>query len=201
MTAIRDPRAAALQGQQAGIVSRALADLIDFGVAQAVFFGSILGVGLIRYVLGADRRLTTWQPSTLGVVAVQYVLLVLVFVLSSFLDNIAAALIDAVNKNNERNPDKLVLYMNTGAVDPALTNDKCSFWHFRFESHADMQLDVLTRYVARQSGVRKIYLINQDYAFGQAVSRTAKELLASRAAPPPRCGAARRGRPPSCRCR
>ena len=47
--------------------------------AQAVFFGSILGVGLIRYVLGADRRLTTWQPSTLGVVAVQYVLLVLVF--------------------------------------------------------------------------------------------------------------------------
>ena len=79
MTAIRDPRAAALQGQQAGIVSRALADLIDFGVAQAVFFGSILGVGLIRYVLGADRRLTTWQPSTLGVVAVQYVLLVLVF--------------------------------------------------------------------------------------------------------------------------
>ena len=68
-----------MQGQQAGIVSRALADLIDFGVAQAIFFGSILGVGLIRYVLGADRRLTTWQPSTLGVVAVQYVLLVLVF--------------------------------------------------------------------------------------------------------------------------
>jgi uncharacterized RDD family membrane protein YckC len=79
VTTIRDPRAAALQGNAAGIVSRALADLIDFGVAQAIFFGAILGVGLLRYVVGAERTLATWQPSAVAVVAVQYVLLVLVF--------------------------------------------------------------------------------------------------------------------------
>ena len=46
----------------------------------------------------------------------------------------AGALIDAVNKHNERNPGKEVVYLNYAAVDPDLTNDKCSFWHFRFDA-------------------------------------------------------------------
>lgn len=91
--------------------------------------------------------------------------------------NIAAALIDAVNKNNERNPDKLVLFMNTGAVDPALTNDKCSFWHFRFDADADMKMVALTDAIAANPGVKKVYLINQDYAFGQSVAKAAREML------------------------
>src|SRR5262245_43954834 len=41
--------------------------------------------------------------------------------------NIALALSDAIAKHNERNPDQAVLFLNTGAVDPALTNDKCNF--------------------------------------------------------------------------
>lgn len=94
--------------------------------------------------------------------------------------NIAAALIDAVNKNNERNPDKLVLFLNTGAVDPALTNDKCSFWHFRFDADADMKMVALTDAIAANSGVKKVYLINQDYAFGQAVARAAREMIAKK---------------------
>jgi uncharacterized RDD family membrane protein YckC len=79
MTTIRDPRAAALQGQEAGIVSRALADLVDFLVAQAILLGMMVGVGLLRYVAGADRRLSTWQPDPVVVIVVQFVLLVLVF--------------------------------------------------------------------------------------------------------------------------
>src|SRR4051812_41616814 len=46
--------------------------------------------------------------------------------------SVAGALIDAVNKWNDRNPDKTVLFLNYAAVDPDFTNDKCSFWHFRF---------------------------------------------------------------------
>lgn len=79
MTAIRDPRAAALQGQNAGFVSRAVADVIDFFVAQAIFFGTMLGVGLLRYILGTNDRIAAWQPAPVAVVATQYVLLVLVF--------------------------------------------------------------------------------------------------------------------------
>ena len=91
--------------------------------------------------------------------------------------NIAGALVDAVNKHNERNPGQVVLYLNTGAVDPALTNDRCSFWHFRFDADADMKMAALTDAIAKNPNVKKVYLLNQDYAFGQAVSKAAKEML------------------------
>jgi hypothetical protein len=42
----------------------------------------------------------------------------------------AAVLIEAINKHNEREPGKRVLFLNYSAVDPILTNEKCSFWHF-----------------------------------------------------------------------
>jgi len=91
--------------------------------------------------------------------------------------NIAAALIDAVNKHNERNPDKLVVYLNTGAVDPALTNDKCSFWHFRFDADVDMKMAAITGAIAQNKNIKKIYLINQDYSFGQAVAKAARDMI------------------------
>jgi len=94
--------------------------------------------------------------------------------------NIAGALVDAVSKNNERNPDKLVLYMNTGAVDPALTNDRCSFWHFRFDADADMKMSALSDAIAQDKKVKKLYLINQDYAFGQAVAKAGHAMVAKK---------------------
>ena len=50
--------------------------------------------------------------------------------------SVALALSDAATKHNERNPEQAVLFLNYAAVDPALTNDKCSFWHFRFDADA-----------------------------------------------------------------
>jgi branched-chain amino acid transport system substrate-binding protein len=91
--------------------------------------------------------------------------------------NVAAALIEAVNKHNERNPDKTVLFLNTGAVDPALTNDKCSFWHFRFDADADMKMAALTDAIAQVKTIKKVYIINQDYAFGQAVSKAGQTMM------------------------
>jgi branched-chain amino acid transport system substrate-binding protein len=91
--------------------------------------------------------------------------------------NVAGALIDAINKHNERNPDTAVIYLNTGAVDPALTNDRCSFWHFRFDADADMKMAALSDAIASNKEVRKLYLINQDYAFGQAVAKAGKEMI------------------------
>jgi len=99
------------------------------------------------------------------------------FVNQSNGSNVAGALVEAVNKHNERNPEQVVLYLNTGAVDPALTNDKCSFWHFRFDADADMKMAALTDAIAHNPNSKKVYLLNQDYAFGQAVARAAKEML------------------------
>lgn len=90
----------------------------------------------------------------------------------------AAALIDAINKHNERQPDKQVLFLNYAAVDPILTNEKCSFWHFRFDADADMRMRALMSVLRSDQEVKKVYIIGQDYSFGQAVAQQAKKQLA-----------------------
>jgi branched-chain amino acid transport system substrate-binding protein len=89
----------------------------------------------------------------------------------------AAALIDAINKHNEREPTRRVLFLNYSAVDPALTNEKCSFWHFRFDAHADMRMVALMQVLREDPSVKSAYLIGQDYSFGQAVLREARRQL------------------------
>ncbi len=89
----------------------------------------------------------------------------------------AAVLIDAIQKHNEREPQKRVLFLNYSAVDPALTQEKCSFWHFRFDAHADMRMTALMQVLKQDSKLQSVYLIGQDYSFGQAVLREAKQQL------------------------
>jgi branched-chain amino acid transport system substrate-binding protein len=91
---------------------------------------------------------------------------------------VAGALIEAVNRHNERNPGKEILYLNYAAVDPAYTNEKCSFWHFRFDANSDMKMESLTTYMAGRKEIKKVYLLNQDYSFGHAVKKAAREMLA-----------------------
>src|SRR5690348_10997001 len=90
---------------------------------------------------------------------------------------VALAITDAVQKYNERNPGKEVVYLNYAAVDPALTNEKCSFWHFRFDADADMKMAAMTDVIAKDPKVKKVYLINQDYSFGKAVAAAANGML------------------------
>jgi branched-chain amino acid transport system substrate-binding protein len=96
--------------------------------------------------------------------------------------SVAAALIDAVNKHNDRVPEKRVLFLNYSAVDPILTNEKCSPWHFRFDAHADMRMAALMEVLREDSALKSVYLIGQDYSFGQAVLREAKRQLAAQRA-------------------
>lgn len=91
----------------------------------------------------------------------------------------AAGMVDAINKHNERDPARRVLFLNYSAVEPALTNDKCSFWHFRFDAHADMRLSALMSVLKDDKALQSIYLIGQDYSFGQAVLREAKNQLSA----------------------
>lgn len=89
----------------------------------------------------------------------------------------ALALIDAINKHNERNPGKEIVFLNHAAVDPDLTNSKCSFWHFRFDANSDMKMEALTTYMAKDPSIKKVYIIGQNYSFGHQVTRAAKEYL------------------------
>ncbi len=91
---------------------------------------------------------------------------------------VAASLIDAIGKHNEREPDKRVVFLNYAAVDPVLTNERCSFWHFRFDAHADMRMAALMDVLKDDKALQRIYLIGQDYSFGQHVLREGRRQLA-----------------------
>ena len=91
--------------------------------------------------------------------------------------SVALALIDAINKHNERNPGKEVIFLNEAAVDPDLTNSKCSFWHFRFDADTTMKLEAMTTFMKDQPDIKKVYLLNQNYSHGQQVAKYTKEYL------------------------
>jgi branched-chain amino acid transport system substrate-binding protein len=99
------------------------------------------------------------------------------FILQGNSSAVAAALIEAVNKHNEREPGRRVLFLNYSAVDPILTNEKCSFWHFRFDAHADMRMAALMEVLKDDRAIKSAYLIGQDYSFGQSVLREARRQL------------------------
>jgi branched-chain amino acid transport system substrate-binding protein len=90
------------------------------------------------------------------------------------------ALLDAVNKHNERNPGKEIVYLDYAAQDPDMTNSKCSFWHFRYIEHSDMKLEALTSYLKDRPEVKKVYIIGQNYAYGHQIRRAAREYLGAK---------------------
>ncbi|MGM4961916.1 branched-chain amino acid ABC transporter substrate-binding protein [Tardiphaga sp. 1201_B9_N1_1] len=94
--------------------------------------------------------------------------------------SVAGALSDFVTKFNDRNPGKEVLYFNYAAVDPVLTNEKCSFWHFRWDANSDIKMEALTNYIKTVPAVKNVYLINQDYSFGQSVRSQARAMLGAK---------------------
>ncbi len=92
--------------------------------------------------------------------------------------SVGLALIDAVNRFNERNPGKEVMFITASDQAAEMTNEKCSFWFFRFDSNSAMRSEGMTTFVARNKGIKKVYLINQNYATGIGISKDVKESLA-----------------------
>ena len=92
--------------------------------------------------------------------------------------SVALALSDAVTKHNERNPGKEVIYLNDAAVDPDLTNSKCSYWHFRFDADTSMKMEAMSSFMETQKDIQKVYILGQNYSHGVQVAKYAKETLA-----------------------
>jgi branched-chain amino acid transport system substrate-binding protein len=92
--------------------------------------------------------------------------------------SVALALSDAVTKHNERNPGKEVIYLNDSAVDPDLTNSKCSYWHFRFDADTSMKMEAMSSFMKDQPDIKKVYILGQNYSHGVQVAKYAKETLA-----------------------
>jgi branched-chain amino acid transport system substrate-binding protein len=160
-----------LSGLMAATGDHGLREL-QFAAARINEAGGVLGQKL--EIVGMDNKLSPQESLTLLGRAVDEGIR---YVVQGNGSSVAGALIDAINKNNARNPDKSVLFLNFAAVDPDFTNSKCSFWHFRFDANSDMKLSAIVGQMARDASVKKIYIIGQDYQFGQQVSKTAKVLI------------------------
>lgn len=135
--------------------------------------GGVLG-GTEFEVIGFDNKISPKESLIQLQVAIDQGVRYIVQGNSS---GVANALTEAVDKHNRRNPDSRVLFLNYAAVDPALTNDKCNFWHFRFDAHADMKMDAVTDSIAEDTSIKNVYLIGQDYSFGKAVAAAANKYI------------------------
>ncbi len=93
----------------------------------------------------------------------------------------ALNIIKQLEKYNSRNPGKEVLYLNNSAVTTSFTNEECTFFHFRFDSNVDMKVAGLVSHMSRDNSVKKVYLFNQNYVYGQTFRKTATRLLGKNA--------------------
>lgn len=91
--------------------------------------------------------------------------------------SVVAALVQAANKHNERNPERAVLVLNHSSIDPDLTGKACSYWHFQFEANTAMKMKAIANYIKKQPDIQKAYLFNQDYAHGRQWARYGQELV------------------------
>ena len=98
------------------------------------------------------------------------------FVMHCVGSNVGAAMIDAVSKHNARNLDNRLLYLNCGALATELTNEQCDFWHFRFTVNVDQR--AVARIKTLPASVKSVYVLNQDYLFGQSVQKATTKYLA-----------------------
>jgi len=95
---------------------------------------------------------------------------------------VGVALLGAIDKHNSRNPGKEIVYVNYTAQAPVMTNAQCSFWHFRVDANSDMKIAAMASRIASQPAIKKVYLLNPDYAYGQEVSKAARDMLGKKRA-------------------
>ena len=98
------------------------------------------------------------------------------FVVQCIGSNVAAAMEEGVSRYNARNPEHRVLYLNCAALATDLTEEKCDFWHFRFAANVTQRVAALVRGLPKDAST--VYLMNQDYLYGQGVAADTKKFLA-----------------------
>lgn len=101
------------------------------------------------------------------------------FVVQGNGSGVAAALSAAIERHNQRHPEQAVLFINYAAMDPELTGARCSHWHFRIDPDTSMKMRALTRFLSEDTTLRKVYLLNQNYAHGQQFARYFHQTVAA----------------------
>ncbi len=138
-------------------------------------FNANNSAGVKFEVIGVDNKLSPTESLNLLKSAIDQGIR---YVVQGNGSSVAVPLLDAINKHNERNPGKEIVFLNDTSVDPDLTNSKCSFWHFRFDADTSMKIEAMTTFMKDRTEIQKVFLLNQNYSHGQQVAKFAKENLA-----------------------
>lgn len=165
-----------LSGRIAAVGQDAL-NAFTFAAEKVNERGGVLG-GQKLEIVGLDNAMNAEKTTEQLKKAVD---LGLSYVIQGIGSNHALNIIKFLDKHNKRNPGKEIIFLNHSAVTTAFTNELCSFWHFRFDANVDQKVAALVTQISRDSAVKKVYMLNQNYAYGKSFQEAAKRLLAERA--------------------
>ena len=165
-----------LSGRIAAVGQDAL-NAFTFAADQINQNGGVLG-GIKLEIVGLDNAMNAEKTTEQLKKAVD---MGLSYVIQGVGSNHALNIIKFVNKHNKRNPGKEIMFLNHSAVTTAFTNELCSFWHFRFDANVDQKVAALVTQISRDSAIKKVYMINQNYAYGKSFQAAAQRLLKERA--------------------
>ena len=91
--------------------------------------------------------------------------------------SVVTALVQSVNRWNQRNPGKEVLVLNHSSIDPEMTGKLCSFWHFQTEANTAMKMKAIANFAKKTPDIKKVFLLNQDYAHGKQWASYGRQLV------------------------
>jgi len=91
--------------------------------------------------------------------------------------SVVTALVQSVARWNQRNPGKELIVLNHSSIDPEMTGKTCSFWHFQTEANTAMKMKALANYIKKTPDVKKVFLLNQDYAHGKQWASYGRQLV------------------------
>jgi len=164
-----------LSGPMAAIGTDAL-QAMETVAEQVNVNGGVLG-GRMLEIVPLDNAMSAEKTTQQLKKAVD---LGLSFIVQGIGSNHALNIIQFIGKNNKRNPDKAMLFLNHSAITTAFTNELCSFWHFRFDANVDMKVAGLVTQMGRDAGIKKVYMLNQNYAYGKSFQAAARALIKER---------------------
>ena len=77
-----------------------------------------------------------------------------------------------VQKYNNRNPGREVMYVNVGAEAMEFTAEKCHFYHFRWNGNAEIRLKAMVDAMKSANVLgKRIFVIGQNYSWGLDVQK------------------------------
>ena len=165
-----------LSGRIAAVGQDALS-AFTFAADQINANGGVLGGTKIE-IVGLDNAMNAEKTTEQLKKAVD---MGLSYVIQGIGSNHALNIIKFLDKHNKRNPGNEIVFLNHSAVTTAFTNELCSFWHFRFDANVDQKVAALVTQISRDSSIKKVYMLNQNYAYGKSFQAAARRLLAERA--------------------